>query len=172
MSVAETSSTDQIDKAIERWGADFPNEDLTATSIAVRIHHLYILAQSDLQSVLRPFQIGPGEMDLLFCLMNCDPPHRLRPSDLSKGCMVTTGATTGRIDRLEQLGLVERTGSDGDRRSIQVQITSAGKERVHDIRKALLTISAFHKAIRNFPPDEQKTLETMLKKLTSSVDAW
>ena len=41
--------------------------------------------------------------------------------------MLTPGALTGRIDRLEGRSLVERQQDPGDRRSIQVVLTDEGR---------------------------------------------
>jgi DNA-binding MarR family transcriptional regulator len=171
MTVAEGEDDDVIDTIVGHWRTDFPGEDLTATGVAVRLQHLYLYAVTDLQAVLRPFDIGAGEMDLLFCLMNAGSPYRLRPIDLSKGCMVTTGAITGRIDRLEQLGLVNRVQSTGDRRTILVEITDTGMAMVKRLRGLLLHTSEFHKAIRRLPIEEQRTLHRLLKKLNALTDS-
>jgi DNA-binding transcriptional ArsR family regulator len=42
---------------------------------------------------------------------------------LSEGYYVTKAAITSPIDRLEEMGLVERRGSEEDRRTILVEIT-------------------------------------------------
>lgn len=46
--------------------------------------------------------------------------------------MVTTGAVTNRIDRLEQRGLVERVTSN-DRRQVIVRLTKKGLETVEEV---------------------------------------
>ena len=46
--------------------------------------------------------------------------------------MVTTGAITNRIDRLEQRGLVERAGAD-DRRKVIVRLTQEGLRLVDEV---------------------------------------
>jgi DNA-binding MarR family transcriptional regulator len=39
-----------------------------------------------------------------------------RPTELSRSLLVTTGAITKRLDRLQAQGLVEREAADGDGR--------------------------------------------------------
>ena len=51
--------------------------------------------------------------------------------------MVTTGAITNRIDRLEERGLVERA-SDHDRRKVRVRLTRTGLSLVDEVAVAHL----------------------------------
>jgi DNA-binding MarR family transcriptional regulator len=44
--------------------------------------------------------------------------------------MVTTGAVTKRVDRLEQAGLVQRRRSDADGRGRVVRLTPAGRRLI------------------------------------------
>jgi DNA-binding MarR family transcriptional regulator len=46
--------------------------------------------------------------------------------------MVTTGAMTNRIDRLEQRGLVERAATE-DRRKVIVRLTKRGLDTVDEV---------------------------------------
>jgi DNA-binding MarR family transcriptional regulator len=45
------------------------------------------------------------------------------PTDIAKKMNFSSAAATGFIDRMEKLGLVERTHSHEDRRNIMVRIT-------------------------------------------------
>jgi DNA-binding MarR family transcriptional regulator len=47
-----------------------------------------------------------------------------------QSAMVTSGAITQRLDRLESRGLVTRAPSESDGRSVRVQITAAGLELI------------------------------------------
>ena len=48
------------------------------------------------------------------------------PSDLASTLMVTTGAMTNVLDRLEEAGLTRRLRNPADRRSVIVEATDAG----------------------------------------------
>ncbi|WP_163572206.1 MarR family winged helix-turn-helix transcriptional regulator [Fodinicola feengrottensis] len=47
--------------------------------------------------------------------------------------MVTSGAITARIDRMESKSLVERIRDDVDRRSVRVRLTAHGNDVVNDL---------------------------------------
>src|SRR6478752_8903799 len=54
----------------------------------------------------------------------------LGPGDLARILDVTTAASTGLVDRLEQRGHVERRPHEQDRRRTQVEVTASGREEV------------------------------------------
>jgi DNA-binding MarR family transcriptional regulator len=82
--------------------------------------------------------------------------------------MVTTGAMTKRIDRLERSGLVTRRRSDDDQRGRIVALTGPGRELIDQ---------AFTDHMRNerhlldlLPPAEASSLETLLTTWLSRVE--
>src|SRR5258708_2637370 len=56
------------------------------------------------------------------CIQLLDQHGSLAAGELAKKLGLTSGATTAVIDRLTELGYVERTASDTDRRRIMVQL--------------------------------------------------
>src|SRR5918994_2815093 len=60
-----------------------------------------------------------------------------KPSDLARSSLITTGAMTARVDRLERAGLIQRTPDPTDRRSMLVQLTGQGdklaKQALHAV---------------------------------------
>ncbi|MGW2995877.1 MarR family winged helix-turn-helix transcriptional regulator, partial [Streptomyces sp. NPDC001193] len=56
------------------------------------------------------------------------PPYTLTAGALVPAAMVTSGAITNRIDRMEVKGLVERVRDGQDRRSVRVRLTDQGRE--------------------------------------------
>jgi DNA-binding MarR family transcriptional regulator len=51
----------------------------------------------------------------------------MRPSEIYRASLLTSGAITNRIDKVEEIGLVTRKRDPDDRRGISVQLTTAGK---------------------------------------------
>lgn len=73
--------------------------------------------------------------DVLATLRRHGPPFELTAGELVDKSMITTGAVTNRVDRLEQRGLVVRARTD-DRRKVIVRLTSAGLDLVDDVVSA------------------------------------
>lgn len=70
--------------------------------------------------------------DVLATLRRTGEPYQLTAGDLVRRSMVTTGAITNRIDRLEQRGLVKRAASS-DRRKVIVCLTKRGLDTVEEV---------------------------------------
>ncbi len=64
--------------------------------------------------------------DVLATLRRQGQPFRLKPTELYSLLMLSSGAMTNRIDRLEQDGIVTRVRDAEDRRSVMVQLTPKG----------------------------------------------
>lgn len=160
----ETNSVrDSIDEMLDVWGKTLPDMDMTAVGIGLRISRLSMGFAEDMQKVLRPFGIGEGEMDVLFCLLNTGEPYRQRPSDISKGCYVTTGATTSRVDRLIKMGLVERVPPLKDRRELLVQLTSAGRKLAQKLRREVAVAANVASTLNSMGPDDSAEFVRLLR---------
>jgi cytochrome b561 len=53
-------------------------------------------------------------------------------TELADAVMLTSGAMTNRIDRLEESGLISRVADEKDRRRVFVQLTADGLELIED----------------------------------------
>jgi DNA-binding MarR family transcriptional regulator len=74
--------------------------------------------------------------------------------------MVTTGAITNRIDRLEQRGLVERTSTD-DRRKVIVRLTAQGLAVVDEVVSAHMDTE--RELLAALSPRQQQDLAKLLR---------
>lgn len=69
-----------------------------------------------------------AQFDVLATLRRSDPGRGLTPAELAQSSMVTSGAVSQRLDKLERRGLVERVPSRTDRRAVRVTLTPLGQE--------------------------------------------
>ena len=82
---------------------------------------------------------------------------------LGERVQLTSATLTGIIDRLENLGMVERRASKEDRRAVLVCLTGKGREVVGEV-KALLA-RANRGFLAGLSSKEQKQLRGLLQKL-------
>lgn len=66
----------------------------------------------------------------------------------------TTAAATGLVDRLENLGYVQRTHAESDRRKVLVRITPKGEQLVDRIRQDI--VAGLTKLTDYLEPEEGK----------------
>ena len=97
-----------------------------------RVSRLSRLVDRRLAANFSRFGIESWMYDVLATLRRQGEPYELTAGDLVGQTMVTTGAITNRIDRLESRGLVERARTS-DRRKVIVRLTAQGLRLVEDV---------------------------------------
>jgi len=170
MSKADRAPEDGIDRIVAEWGEAFPWVDSQSLEISARIIRLALVMNRHSESVCREYGFGFGEYDLLMTLRRGGPPYARRPTDLSEASLVTSGATTGRIDRLAALGLVERVDSSSDRRATDVRLTGRGKEVADALVERLVRHGPAHAALAQISRAERQSVAAILRGLLDALD--
>jgi len=117
---------DQVDRILEQWEGERPDLDHSALGVLSRVVRLGKHIEGDLRRSLAPFGIDTSSFDVLAALRRQGKPYTLSPTELRLAAILTSGAMTNRIDRLEERGLVQRFANPDDRRALLVQLTPEG----------------------------------------------
>jgi len=123
---------DAVDRITSQWKAVRPDVDVSPIHVIGRVSRLSRLVDRRLAENFARYGIEAWMYDVLATLRRSGEPYELSAGDLVRQTMVTTGAITNRIDRLEQRGLVERASAD-DRRKVIVRLTRHGLDLVEDV---------------------------------------
>jgi DNA-binding MarR family transcriptional regulator len=123
---------DTVDRVIAQWNQVRPDVDSTPVGVVARISRLSRLIDKRLAQSFARFGIENWMYDVLATLRRSGAPYEMTAGDLVGRTMVTTGAITHRIDRLEERGFVERAGVE-DRRKVMVRLTASGRELVDEV---------------------------------------
>lgn len=159
---------DRAARAIEQWRRERPDLDVSPMAVLGRLSEAAFLVSRDrLAPVFARFGLQPGEFDVLATLRRSGAPHALTPTALYEATMVTSGAMTNRLDRLEKAGLIQRAPNPADRRGVVVQLTTKGLALVDDTLVAHLANE--HEILSGLTPDERETLAGLLGKLIGSL---
>lgn len=122
--------TDRVAQIMAEWARERPDLDLTPQAVFGRLHRLANHLTDDLVVVYREFGLSEGEFDVLATLRRTGAPFERTPSELAASTMVTTGAMTKRVDRLERRGLLTRRQSEVDGRGRVIALTPEGRDLI------------------------------------------
>lgn len=125
---SQETKPDHVGRVMEQWRSSRPDLDIAPMGVIGRLERLWSLVHQQLRPVFAEAGLGDGDFDVLATLRRAEPPHVLTPSQLGSQTLVTSGAITKRVDRLQRLGLVERTVCSDDARSRKIRLTGAGLE--------------------------------------------
>lgn len=119
---------DRLDRIQEAWRNERPDLDVRPQGVIGRLHRVAGHLTDELVAVYRQHGLGEGDFDVLATLRRAGAPYERTPGDLCANTLVTSGAMTKRVDRLEAAGLVSRRVSETDGRGRVVALTPRGRE--------------------------------------------
>jgi len=154
---------DIIDDLQEDWSAERPDLDSEAMGVVLRIQALEKILGDQAAERLRDFGLHWWQYDVLSALRRQGKPYCLAATELAEAGMLTSGAMTNRIDRLEDMGLVRRLHDPTDRRRVLVELTGRGLELVEKATKARFEIAA--SALSGLDGESRRKLSELLRQL-------
>jgi DNA-binding MarR family transcriptional regulator len=154
---------DAIDAVIDQWRRVRPDVDIWPMGVLGRIARLSRVLERENKKFLAEHDLEPFEFDVLTTLRRAGEPYELTASALLKAALVTSGAITNRIDRMEVKGLVERVRDLDDRRSVRVRLTPHGREVLDGIFS--LHIANMERMLHPLDPEEGEQLANALRVL-------
>ncbi|MDT9594675.1 MarR family transcriptional regulator [Nocardioides zeae] len=159
---------DRVDHIQQQWRRERPDLDVGPQALVGRLHRLADRLGAELVTVYRRHGLNEGEFDVLATLRRAGAPYALAPGELAQHTMVTTGAMTKRLDRLEDAGLVARERSSVDGRGRVVALSEAGR-RVIDAAFAE-HVRNEHRLVSGLDPTEREQLVALLRRWSESLD--
>jgi DNA-binding MarR family transcriptional regulator len=160
---------DRIDDILEQWRRESPRLDVSALAVTGRVLRIARLLEKHRESVLADYGLTVWSFDMVATLRRQGPPYQLKPTDLYDLLMLSSGAMTNRIDRLEKDGLVVRVRDPGDRRSVSVQLTPKGIELTDTVMPVLFERE--NQFLEQFTKTETQTFTKLLRRFLLGFDA-
>lgn len=124
---------DAVAAVLEQWRSQRPDVDVWPIGIVGRIMRLSRLWDKEIKNFLAGHDLEPGEFDVLSTLRRSGEPYELTAGAFLKASLVTTGAITLRVDRMDAKGLVTRVRDPEDRRSVKIRLTPYGLEVIERV---------------------------------------
>ncbi|GLR03855.1 MarR family winged helix-turn-helix transcriptional regulator [Vibrio hyugaensis] len=154
---------DAIDRVVGQWAKEKPELDTEPMAIMGRLMRIAKHMENHVAELHKRYDLKMGEFDVLATLRRSGQPYRLTPSELISSMMLTSGAMTNRLDKLEKKGLIAREHSKEDRRSVTVELTSTGFELIDSLIE--LHLQAQHELMGTLNHDEKAQVNQALKLL-------
>lgn len=159
---------DPTDRLLTGWDEARPDFAVGALQVTARLSRIGPHLARRQEEVFNRSGLNRGEVGALSALRIAGPPHRLSPTRLARGLMMSSAGVTSRIDRLERRGFVRRLPDPNDRRGVIIELTDEGLEVVD---AAVAAISASDRQLlERFDPQEIGLLEGLLRKLLSALE--
>jgi DNA-binding MarR family transcriptional regulator len=155
---------DAVDRILAQWRHERPDDadGLWPMAIVGRVQRLDRILDRELKAFYAQRDLELWEADVLLTLRRAGAPYALTPGALLKASMITSGAMTNRIDRLEAKGLVERSPGPDDRRSVRVQLTPRAHELIDEFFGAHIANEA--RLFAGLSAEERDQLTALLRR--------
>ncbi len=121
---------DHVDHIIAQWRQERPDVDPSPIGIVGRVSRLSRYFEALMETDYAEFGLTGADFDVLATIRRNGAPYQLTPTDLYKATMLSSGAMTNRLDRLESKGLIRRVPHNSDRRGTLVTLTEHGLETI------------------------------------------
>ena len=158
---------DHVATVVEQWRAERPDLDVSPLLVIGRVHRVANALTPELVAVYARHGLGEGDFDVLATLRRQGEPFALTPGELGERTLVTSGAVSKRVDRLEARGLVARRPSVTDGRSRTVALTGKGRRVIDAAMGDHVANEA--RLLAGLDEEERATLGTLLGRLAASL---
>ncbi|MFB2555401.1 MarR family winged helix-turn-helix transcriptional regulator [Herbiconiux liangxiaofengii] len=162
------SAVDRVSSIQEEWRRERPDLDVSPQGVIGRLHRLAARLTAELVPVYERFGLGEGEFDVLATLRRAGEPFERAPGELAQHTMVTTGAMSKRLDRLEAAGLVVRRSAGGDGRRRVVALTADGRRLIDEAFAAHMENEA--RLVATLGERDRRDLERILSGWLAELD--
>jgi DNA-binding MarR family transcriptional regulator len=154
---------DHVDHIVEQWSLQRPDLDVSPMGIIGRMSRLSRFLEHSIAEVLARHGLNESQFAVLAALRRAGPPNCLSPTDLYNSLLVSSGAMTNRLRRLEEAGLVKRVPDPRDGRSLLVALTRKGHRLIDQVVEAHTANE--HRLLAPLGPEDRKVLTDLLRRL-------
>ncbi|AHV93926.1 marR family protein [Bordetella holmesii 44057] len=137
-------------------------------AVCSRLFRMNIVAARNADRAFRAHGMHQGEFDVLATLFRAGLPYSMSPQQLIGALLLSSGAMTNRLDRLESAGLIARSPNPEDRRSVLVSLTQQGQRALRHVLEAYL--DEMEQTLAPLNASERRQLAGLLKRLLAPHD--
>ena len=155
-------------ETVDGWSRLRPDDELLGLGVVHRLIWSGRLAEDLLEKTAIASGLRRrGDYEVL-ALLRREEPALLTPFQVAQRLLTSQSGMTGKIDRLERQGLIQRTPDPEDRRAIRLGITDEGRALIDEAFTT--SLSAYQSMLHGFSPTEVENFEVLLEKLLMRLD--
>lgn len=169
MRPSSSDDGDRIDHMRGQWTRELADVDTEGMAILGRARRITRLARPPIERVFERHGLDTGEFDVIATLRRSGPPYRLRPTELYRSLMISSGGLTDRLARLAEAGLVERPADPQDGRGRLVELTAKGRAVAEAAFREDMAVEA--RLIGALTARQRQALAGLLRRLARALEA-
>lgn len=162
----KSAEPDRVDALILDWKREAPSLRADAMQVVGRIIRLGRAYQDDVSALLRPHGLSYSDFDVIATLRRCGQPYTLTPTQLQRSVLLTSGAMTACLRRLELAGLICRSTDADDGRRSTAKLTRKGQVLVEKLIARRFALA--ERSLADVNAKQIEALTTLLRKLDST----
>lgn len=132
--------TDVVDGIQRRLAELHPHLDASAVGVTGRLLRLAQAFARRRDEHLEAFGLTASDFDVLATVRRTEGPDGVKPRQLLRSVLITSGGLTKRLDRLEHAGLLARHPDPDDRRGTLIRLTKDGTALIDRAIPSVLTM--------------------------------
>lgn len=169
MAKSPVPASDRVDERRAQWARELPDVDTTGMSILGRARWITLQVRPPIEAVFSAHGLDAGEFDVLGALLRSGQPYRLRPTELYRALMISSGGLSDRLSRLSNAGLIRRPPSDTDGRSLPVELTPMGRKLAESAFREDMAVES--RILAGLSEKDAGALSDLLRKLALTLEA-
>ncbi|HAA79771.1 MAG: MarR family transcriptional regulator [Microbacteriaceae bacterium] len=164
-----SSPGDDVDHIVSAWRRERPDLDVSPLEVLSRVTRIAKRVDRFRREAFKSSGLESWEFDVLAALRRAGKPYQQSPGALMAQALISSGAMTHRLTKLETRGLVTRSSDPDDGRGVVVRITTAGLKAV-DTAFATL-VEAEQDLLSAVTKEEQAIMASALRVLSLDVES-
>ena len=164
-----TPGADDVDRIVESWQRERPDLDVSPLEVLSRVSRIGKRVEGFRKEAFKSSGLESWEFDVLAALRRAGEPFRLSPKNLLAETLVSSGAMTHRLGKLETRGFITRSSHPEDGRGVVVTLTPQGLAAIDTAFSTL--IDAEHELLRSLPHAERRSVAHSLRHLSLDVES-
>jgi len=157
-----------VDESVAGWSRLLPERDMISLEVVQRLIWSGRLAHKLMErAAIASGLQRRGDYEVLALLRRFEP-TLLTPLQVAQQLLTSPSGMTGKLDRLEEQGLIQRTPDLQDRRAVRLSITDTGRSLIDEAFTTSLEV--YESMLDELSRTEVESLEVLLEKLLKRLD--